>query len=42
MHPEKKPDPKGALLTIDYKRRIVIYSTTFSVVLGYEDKDSLT
>ena len=41
MHPEKKPDPKGALLTMDYKRRIVIYST-FSAVLGYEDKDSLT
>ena len=45
MHPEKKPDPKGALLTMDYKRRLVIilqYLHLYSVVLGYGKKDSLT
>ena len=34
MHPEKKPDPKGALLTMDYKRRLVVYSTIFTFVLS--------
>lgn len=31
---KKKPDPKGALLTMDYKRRLVIYSTIFTFVLS--------